>query len=43
MTPKDLLTIYDDRIVSRLTRGTVVELTGPDRRVTPKLGEQPCC
>jgi len=36
MEPSVLATQYDDRIVSRLTRGTVVELTGPDRRIERK-------
>jgi DNA replication protein DnaC len=32
LTPAELGETYDDRIHSRLTSGTVVELTGPDRR-----------
>ena len=36
MTPKVLAVQYDDRIVSRLTRSTVVKLTGSDRRLERK-------
>ncbi len=35
LSPDQLHTTYDDRIQSRLTCGTVVELTGPDRRRQP--------
>lgn len=31
--PDELKAVYDDRIVSRIVRGTVAELTGPDRRI----------
>lgn len=32
LAPEQLLTKYDDRVSSRLTCGTVIELTGTDRR-----------
>lgn len=31
--PNELVKIYDDRILSRLTRGTVIEFSGKDRRI----------
>lgn len=32
LLPRELQTIYDDRILSRIGSGTVIELTGEDRR-----------
>lgn len=34
LLPEDLADVYDDRIFSRLTAGTVFQLDGPDRRRT---------
>jgi hypothetical protein len=31
--PSELAEIYDERIVSRLMAGTLIEVTGPDRRL----------
>ena len=31
-SPEDIGAIYDDRILSRLSAGTVLEIVGPDRR-----------
>ena len=31
--PREIRAIYDDRIVSRLCRGTVIDVVGPDRRL----------
>ncbi len=35
LSPAELADLFDDRIVSRLTAGSVLKLTGPDRRMTP--------
>lgn len=32
LSPDDLSRLFDDRLISRLTCGTIFELTGPDRR-----------
>lgn len=34
----EIASVYDDRIASRLASGTVLELTGEDRRLTPPPG-----
>ncbi len=36
LSPEKLQSVFDDRIASRLTFGTVVELTGRDRRTAGK-------
>lgn len=33
LNPSELVRLYDDRIASRLASGTVLEITGPDRRI----------
>lgn len=33
LSPEDLHKVYDARIASRLTEGTVIELAGKDRRL----------
>jgi predicted ATPase len=33
LAPEDLHKVYDARIASRMTEGTVIELAGPDRRL----------
>lgn len=34
LTPEQLVQAYDDRVVSRIARGTVLELEGDDQRMT---------